>query len=123
MLNVYASPTAYQTLHAGDVAFGICSCLYATASCIVNVWLVDVNQIPVRSAYIAALVLQCALTQYYADRVLTKLLIVGQRILNLPLSAVALLGRCLSVVTVVVTREVVLGECTLLMSRRRDCRQ
>ena len=47
VLNVHTSPTAYQTFHASDMAISIGCGLNATTSCVVNVWLACVNQIPV----------------------------------------------------------------------------
>ena len=105
VLNIWATPTANQALYAGDVSFLVGGRLNVTTSGIVDVWLVDVDQVPVRSPDIVALVLQGALSEHHADRVLAYLLIVGQGVLHLPLGAVCLLGRCLGVVAVVVTRE------------------
>ena len=92
MLYVRTSPTANQTLNTCNVAVGIGSGLNATTSGVVNIRLVYVNQVPVRCTYVATLVLQGALTQYYTDRVLAKLFVVSQRVLNLPLCSVGLLG-------------------------------
>ena len=114
MLNVWATPTAYQALHAGNLTVGINSCFDVAASGVVDVWLVDVNQIPVRSTYVVAVVLQCALAQHNTDGVLAEGLVVSQRVLNLPLSAVSLLSRCRCVVAVVVTAQVVLSQCSTL---------
>ena len=92
VLYVRAGPSTHQTLHTNDVALFVGSRFNATTGGIVNVWFIDVYQVPVRCAQIVTFVLQCALTQNHADRVLTELLVVSQRILNLPLCTVGLLG-------------------------------
>ena len=91
MLNVWTSPTANQTFYACNISLGIGSCLNAAASGVVNVWLIDVDKIPVRSSGVTTSVLKCTLTQHYCYRVLAKLLVVSQGILNLPRCAVSLL--------------------------------
>ena len=91
MFHVWTTPSADETGHASDIAIGISRGLYAAACGVVYIRLVDVDQIPVRGTYITALVLQGRLSEDYADRVLSELFVVGQRVLNLPGGAVRLL--------------------------------
>ena len=108
VLHVWAGPSSNKTRHTDDVPVGIRRGLYATASRIIHVWLIHIDQVPVRGTYIVALVLQGRLTEHDTDRVLAELLVIGQRVLNLPGCAVGFLRRGLGVVGVVVTREIVL---------------
>ena len=114
MLDVRTGPTADKTLHASDITVGISRGLDTAASRVIDVGLVDVDQVPMRGSEITALVLQGTLTEHDTNRVLTELLVVGQCILNLPLHAVGLLRRSLRMVGIVITREVVLGNCCSL---------
>ena len=119
MFGIWAAPCANQTLGTCNLAIGI-GREFQIATCgIVDRGLVDIHQVPVRTAQLIALKLQGRLSEHHTDGVLAEDLVVGQGVFNLPGSVITLIRGSRSMVGIVVTREIVLlfGRCIVAPER------
>ena len=87
MLHVRTTPTAELCVGCADELAVVIHLIDNIRVCIAHIRLVEVDDVPTLSTYVVALVFHGTLTEHNADRVLAELLVVGQRVLHLPVHA------------------------------------
>ena len=83
MLGVRTAPYAVFNGSTGDVAIGVLR-EFDVARCIVDRWLVDVDEVPAATSDLGALRLVGRLTENDVERMATKFLVVRDDVLDLP---------------------------------------
>ena len=87
MLYVRATPTVIFSVWSTNELAVVVDFVDHIGIGVAHVRLLQIDNVPALSAQIIALVLHGTLTQHHADSVLAELLVVGQRVLHLPVAA------------------------------------
>ena len=115
MLYVRATPTVIFCIGSADELAVVVNLVDNVGVGVAHVGFLQIDDVPTLSAHIVALVLHSALTQHHADGVLAELLVIGQRVLHLPVAALVPRHASRCVLALGITRVVVFRQrcCTV----------